>query len=406
MSDFHQTGVITTLHRLGPPGLERLETELKYFSRERPIALILPCLYTEIHGEGLARIREVLREISYVQRIIVSVSGSDRGEDFRAVQKYFEDIPEVVCVWGSGPTVGELLGRLRESGLSVGPEGKGRAVWIGAGYAIAAGEADALVTHDCDIITYDREFLARLCFPVVHPNLDYEYCKGYYGRATDRLHGRGTRLFVTPLLRALQATLGSLPLLEFMESFRYPLAGEFSMKTDLARQIRIPSDWGLEVGLLSEVFRNCSPQRVCQVELCDNYDHKHQDLSAGDPTHGLHRMVIDIAMTLFRNLAGVGVQFDAGFLNTLSASYLRHAQDMVARYADEARINGLHFDQHSEEVVVETFAAGLRGAGLTFVNDPRRSPMIPNWHRVIAAVPEFLTDLRYAVDIDRRDAAR
>ena len=405
MSDFHQTGVITTLHRLGPPGLERLEAELKYFSRERPIALVLPCLYTEIFGEGLARIREVLREISYVQRIIVSVSGSDRAEDFRAVQKYFEELPEVVCVWGSGPTVGELLGRLRESGLSVGPEGKGRAVWIGTGYAIAAGEADALVTHDCDIITYDREFLARLCFPVVHPNLDYEYCKGYYGRATDRLHGRGTRLFVTPLLRSLQATLGSLPLLEFMESFRYPLAGEFSMKTDLARQIRIPSDWGLEVGLLAEVFRNCSPQRVCQVELCDNYDHKHQDLSPDDPKRGLHRMVIDIAMTLFRNLAGVGVQFDAGFLTTLSASYLRHAQDMVARYAGEARINGLHFDQHSEEVMVETFAAGLRGAGLTFVNDPRRSPMIPNWHRVIAAAPEFLTDLRYAVDLDRRDAA-
>jgi glucosyl-3-phosphoglycerate synthase len=405
MSDFHQTGVITTLHRLGPPGLGRLEAELKYFSRERPIALVLPCLYTEILGEGLARIRDVLREIGYVQRIIVSVSGSDRGEDFRAVQKYFEGLPEVVCVWGSGPTVDELLGRLRESGLAVGPEGKGRAVWIGAGYAIAAGEADALVAHDCDILTYDREFLARLCFPVVHPNLDYEYCKGYYGRATDRLHGRGTRLFVTPLLRALQATLGPLPLLEFLESFRYPLAGEFSMKTDLARQIRIPSDWGLEVGLLAEVFRNCSSQRVCQVELCDNYDHKHQDLSPGDPQRGLHRMVIDIAMTLFRNLAGVGVQFDAGFLNTLSASYLRQAQDMVARYADEARINGLRFDQHSEEAMVETFAAGLRGAGLTFVNDPRRSPMIPNWHRVIAAVPEFLTDLRYAVEVDRRDAA-
>ena len=93
-------------------------------------------------------------------------------------------------------------------------------------------------------------------------------------------------------------------------------------------------------------------------------------------------------------------------MNTLSASYLRHAQDTVARYADEARINGLRFDQHDEEAMVETFAAGLRAAGLNFVTDPRRSPMIPNWHRVIAAVPEFLTDLRWAVEIDRRDAAR
>jgi glucosyl-3-phosphoglycerate synthase len=397
--------MITTLHRLAPAGLERLETELKYFSKERPIALVLPCLYTEIQGEGLPRIRDVLREISYVGRVVISVSGTAEIQHFQAVQKYFQDMPEVTCVWGSGPTVGELLERLRGRGLEVGPEGKGRAVWIGTGYAIAEGESDSVVSHDCDVLTYDREFLARLCFPVVHPNLDYEFCKGYYGRATDRLHGRGTRLFVTPLLRALQATLGPLPLLEFLESFRYPLAGEFALKTDMARQIRIPSDWGLEVGMLAEIFRICSPQRVAQVELCDNYDHKHQELSPGDPERGLHRMVIDIAMTLFRNLAGVGVQFDAGFLNTLSAAYLRHAQDMVARYADDARINGLQFDQHAEEVTVETFAGGLRAAGLTFVHDPRRAPMIPNWHRVIAAVPEFLAELRHAVDVDRREAS-
>ena len=69
-----------------------------------------------------------------------------------------------------------------------------------------------------------------------------------------------TRLCVTPLVRALEQTLGSLPLLEFLDSFRYPLAGEFSMKTTLARQLRIPSDWGLEIGTLAEVFRNGSAQ--------------------------------------------------------------------------------------------------------------------------------------------------
>ncbi|MFQ5697504.1 MAG: glycosyl transferase [Myxococcota bacterium] len=405
MSDFHQTGVITTLHRLGPPALERLETELKYFSRDRPVTLVLPCLHSEVKGAGLVRVREALREVAYLDSVVVSVSGSDRIEDFRAVRDFFADLPQVVCLWGSGPTVGELLHRLDARGLDVGPDGKGRAVWLAAGYALAVGGSEALVTHDCDIITYDREFLARLCFPVVHPNLDYEYCKGYYGRATDRLHGRATRLFVTPLLRSLIETLGPLPLLQFLDSFRYPLAGEFALKMDLVRQVRIPSDWGLEIGLLAEVFRNCSPHRVCQVELCDRYDHKHQELSLADPMRGLHRMVIDISMSLFRNLAGVGVQFDAGFLNTLVASYVRGAQDTVARYADVARLNGLSFALHEEEVIVETFASALRASGLTFVTDPRRAPMIPNWRRVIAAVPEFLTDLRYAVEVDRRDAS-
>jgi glucosyl-3-phosphoglycerate synthase len=298
--------------------------------------------------------------------------------------------------------VEELLDGLRKHGLEVGRDAKGRAVWIGTGYALGGGDVDGLVYHDCDVLTYDRELLARLCFPVVHPALDYEFCKGYYGRATTRLHGRVTRLFVTPLLRSLGRTLGPLPLLEFLDSFRYPLAGEFAMRTTLARQVRVPNDWGLEIGMLAEVARNCSPQRVCQVELCDNYDHKHQELSPDDPTRGLHRMVIDIATSLFRNLASVGVQFDAGFLNTLSAAYLRAAQDTVGRFADLARINGLEFDLHDEERMVETFTGALRAAGLGFVRDPRNAPMIPNWQRVTSAAPGFLADLRYATELDGR----
>jgi len=207
---------------------------------------------------------------------------------------------------------------------------------------------------------------------------------------------------VSPLIRSLKQTLGSLPLLEFLGAFRYPLAGEFAMKTALARQVRVPSDWGLEIGLLAEVLRNVAPQRVCQVELCDDYEHRHRELSPEDPSQGLHRMVIDIATSLFRNLASVGVQFDAGFLNTAGATYLREAQDTVGSYADEALINGLFFDQHDEEVMVETFAAGLRAAGFAFVRDPMRAPLIPNWHRVIAAQTDFLTDLCYAVELDRR----
>ena len=402
MSDFHQSGLITTLHRLSQGNLAQMEAELKHLARDRPVSLVLPCLHTEIQGPALPDILDVLREVPYLRHIVVSVSGTQKLDEFLAVRRFLRGVPDVICVWGSGPTVGELFHQLRGAGLDPGPDGKGRAVWLGAGYALARADSHALVFHDCDVLTYDREFLARLCYPVVHPNLDYEYSKGYYGRATDRLHGRVTRAFVTPLLQSLRNTLGPLALLEFLDEFRYPLAGEFAMTAALARQVRIPNDWGLEIGLLAEVFRNAAIHRVCQVEIADNYDHKHQELSAEDPKRGLHRMVIDIATSHFRNLASVGVQFDSGFLNTLGAAYLRKAQDTVSKYAAEARINGLTFDQHDEEVMVETFAAGLRTAGLSFVRDPMRAPLIPNWHRVSAALPDFLTDLSYAVQIDSR----
>ena len=176
------------------------------------------------------------------------------------------------------------------------------------------------------------------------------------------------------------------------------------MTTELARANRIPADWGLEVGVLAEVYRNCSLKRICQVELVDNYDHKHQVLSEQDPTLGLHRMVRDIAASLIRNLASYGVEFESGFLNTLIAAYVRTAQDSIARYSDDAKLNGLAFDRHEEEVAVETFSGALRAAGLDFVRDPMGSPQIPNWSRVISALPDFLEELRIAVEADARDA--
>jgi glucosyl-3-phosphoglycerate synthase len=65
-------------------------------------------------------------------------------------------------------------------------------------------------------------------------------------------------------------------------------------------------------------------------------------------------------------------------------------------------MNALRFDRHDEEAMVETFTAALRNSGLAFVRDPMGRPLIPNWSRVMAALPEFLSDLRYAVRTDVR----
>ena len=156
--------------------------------------------------------------------------------------------------------------------------------------------------------------------------------------------------------------------------------------------------------MLVEVYRNCSPKRICQVELTENYDHKHQDLSEGDATRGLHRMVVDIASSLIRNLASYGVEFDAGFLNTLTAAYLRMAQDAIASYSDDAALNGLEFDRHEEELAVETFTRALAAAGLGFVRDPLGAPQIPNWNRVASALPTFLDELHDVVESDTADS--
>ena len=303
-------------------------------------------------------------------------------------------------IWNDGPRIQDILKLLVSQGIDIGPQGKGRGCWIAFGYILARRESKVIALHDCDVTSYSREYLARLCFPIANPNLGYEFCKGYYSRVTDRLHGRVTRLFFTPLIRSLQHIVGPQPLLTFLDSFRYPLAGEFAMVRDLAWINRIPGDWGLEVGMLAEVYRNCALRRICQADIADAYEHKHQDLSTDDTSQGLLKMCVDIAKSLFRNLASEGVVLTEGMLKTLRATYLQAAQEAISRYQDDAAINSLAFDRHLERTAVEGFLKGLKLAAEVFLDDPLWIPMISNWSRVTAAAPDVFNLLLDAVERD------
>jgi glucosyl-3-phosphoglycerate synthase len=305
-------------------------------------------------------------------------------------------------IWNNGKRMGKIYKAIEAADLPTGVEGKGRSVWMAYGYVLSQQHISAIALHDCDIATYNREMLARLCYPVTNPSLDYDFCKGFYSRVTDRLHGRVTRILVTPVLRALEKMIGYHPLLVFFDSFRYPLAGEFSMDIDLARINRIPADWGMEVGMLAEVYRNTAIRRVCQVDIADNYDHKHQELSPDDASKGLHKMCVDICKSLFRTLASEGIVFSEAFFKTLVATYVRTAQDMLKRYEDDAAINGLMFDRHEESLAVETFTNGIKRAAEMITEDPLGVPLIPGWDRVIAAIPDILTRIRDTVEEDNR----
>lgn len=399
MADFHQTGVVSTFHRLGQVNLERMEREIAEFSRHRPIALVLPITPTELGSPAIQGIMRNLREISYINEIVITLGRTSEGEHFLQAKEFFSSLPQRHrIIWASGPQLGKLYQLLTESDLSVGEDGKGRSAWIAYGYILSREESKVIALHDCDIVNHSRELVGRLCYPVASPSIDFAFCKGYYARVTDRMHGRVTRLFVTPLIRSLKKLFGYLPLLVYFDSFRYPLAGEFSMLADLARINRIPNDWGLEVETLAEVYRNYSLRRICQAELCETYEHKHQPLSAEDPKTGLMKMSIDIAKSVFRNLAIEGVVLSESALGTLIINYQRTAKDSIKQYSDDAAINGLSFDYHQESVMVEAFTRAVQMAGKDFLENPLYSPLIPSWNRVMSAIPGFLDRLRDLVE--------
>jgi len=404
MADFHQNGIITTLHNLTDRSLDEMEAELVSFSKARPMALILPSLYSELQTPALPNIVKELQKVPYLSQIIV---GLDRAEEaqYRHALKFFDELPqEHFILWNDGPRLRAIDAELQSLGLAPQEPGKGRNVWYCMGYTLALGMAESVALHDCDITTYQRDMLARLIYPVANPLFSYEFCKGYYARvANGSIKGRVSRLLVTPLIRALKQVFGESQYLNYMDSYRYILAGEFSFRRDVLNDIRIPSDWGLEIGVLSEMHRNYANNRLCQVDIADNYDHKHQDLSLDDQQAGLSKMSVDIARALFRKLATQGQVFNRETFRTLKATYFRIALDFIETYRNDALMNGLNFDIHEEEEAVEMFARNIMDAGNVFLENPMETPFIPSWNRVVSAVPDIFERLADAVEADQRE---
>ena len=103
MGDFHQSGVITTLHNLGSRPVEALEAELVEFAKTRPMALILPCLYSELEGPAMDNIVAELAKVPYLSQIVIGLDRADESQYKKALE-FFKVLPqEHVVLWNDGP---------------------------------------------------------------------------------------------------------------------------------------------------------------------------------------------------------------------------------------------------------------------------------------------------------------
>lgn len=404
MADFHQNGNITTLHNLRTRSVDELASELETFARTRKMSLVLPCLYSELETDAMPRILDELSRVPYLHRIIIGLDGANEAQ-YRHAKEFFKGLNQThIVIWNNSPRMLKLGERLSTMGLAPSEPGKGKNVWTAIGYLIGCQDSAVMAIHDCDIVTYTNELLARLIYPVANVNFPYQLAKGYYARVgQERLNGRVTRLLVSPLLIALKKVVGDRDYIDYLRSFRYPLSGEFAMRTTMLPDLRIPSDWGLEIGILSEAWRNLAPQAVCQVEIADQYDHKHQVLSEDDANAGLSRMSTDICKAIFRKLAADGTIFTPNVFRTLKATYYRCALDVMEAYYNDAKMNGLSIDRHKEERAIELFAENIMLAGQFFLDNPHETPFIATWNRIHSADPNFLDELHAAAAADEAE---
>ncbi len=327
MNDFAQNGLITTLQRLNESHLATVENTLA--ASGASVALVLPCHASDLERPPLAHIIRELRSANWLGEIFVSMNGPDRAATIR-VGELFKDIPcPLRILWNEGG-------------------GKGENVASAFRIIIEENKHSVIATQDCDVASFRLHDLARLCLPVA--TMGFRFAKAYYSRATDRLYGRVTRLFVAPLLQACTRVLGHHPLLDFLASFRFPLAGEIALTTETARLLPIAPGWTLELAMLCEAFRQIDPREICQIDGGSGYDHKHQPA-----TTALAEMSAHIAAELYRQLAAEGLSSSPETRAAIAEAYRREAAHSLRRSTALAQINALAYDKRDEEEAITAF---------------------------------------------------
>jgi glucosyl-3-phosphoglycerate synthase len=392
VGDFWQSGPITTIHRLPGSEIGALETAVGQHCHTRPVSLLIPALASEMDGPAFSDIFAELESAHYPAEVVLALGGAT-PEDLSRAKKFLRRLPvKGTVVWPGSENLSAVLDASR-SAVDAGPPGKGRDVWIALGYLFGRGGFHAVALHDADIVTYTREIPLRLLAPLVHPDLPFAFCKGYYARVSSgSMGGRVTRLLVTPLLQVLAPISGSATL-RTISAMRYALAGEFALTARLAAAIPIPRDWGLEVGILSAVSRAVPVSAICQADICDNYDHKHQELSPGDKGKGLNRMAVEVAANLLREGGTAGVPED------LPDRYGANARDMIPAYRADALANGLDYNEDEERAAVETFTGALQAAMELVAAQGLIAPL-PAWNEAERALPGFQKRIVEAVERD------
>lgn len=391
--------LITTIHDFGC-NLELLEARLTQASEQYPTAVLIPSLYEELERPALSQICDHLSDCGFVKNVVISLY-AQTAEQYAKAVAFFDRLPQKTFVlWENGPRITRILEHLRDRGLDIlAYRGKGRAVWLGLG--VSSLQAQAIALHDADIITYDRSYPLKLLFPLLEKEFGIAFNKAYYARIGNfprNLNGRVVRLFVTPLIASLMDLFGYKDYLRYLSSYRYPLSGEFALTSDLALNTRIPANWGLEIGLLAEVYRNMAQKRISQIDL-GIFDHKHQSL--GDSTNdGLQKMCRDILCSVLRTLTETEqVVISKEHIHALRVKFRREAQDYTRQYFVDAAFNGLLYDRHQEEVTIEMFEQVIMEAGDRYLSNPIGT-QIPDWTRALAVMPDLREQLRDAAVAD------
>jgi glucosyl-3-phosphoglycerate synthase len=166
--------------------------------------------------------------------------------------------------------------------------GKGEALWK----SLYVTSGDILLWVDTDIVNIHPRFVYGLLGALIS-NPQVQFVKGFYRRPIrvgDKIQagggGRVTELTARPLLNMFYPELSGLV---------QPLSGEYGGRRSALEQLPFFSGYGVEIGLLVEVFERFGLDAIAQVDLLERIHHN-QSLEA------LSKMSFAIIQAIFNKL--------------------------------------------------------------------------------------------------------
>ena len=166
--------------------------------------------------------------------------------------------------------------------------GKGEALW--KSLYLTCG--DIVVWIDTDIVNIHPRFVYGLLGPLIqHPEI--QFVKGFYRRplkVDNKLQagggGRVTELTARPLLNLFFPELSGII---------QPLSGEYGGRRTALEQMPFSSGYGVEIGLLIDMFEKFGLSAIAQVDLQERIHHN-------QPLESLSKMSFAIIQTVVRRI--------------------------------------------------------------------------------------------------------
>ena len=237
------------------------------------ISLALPALNEEeTVGHVIKTIKDALMErIPLVDEIVLV--DSDSSDQTR----------EIASELGIPVFIHQKV--LPELGLRT---GKGEALWK----SLYLTHGDIIIWLDTDIVNIHPRFAYGLLGPLIlHPEI--QFVKGFYHRplkVDNQIQssggGRVTELTARPLLNLFFPELSGLI---------QPLSGEYGGRRKAFEQMPFSSGYGVEIGLVIDVFEKFGLGSIAQVDLQERIHHN-------QPLESLSKMSFAIIQTVMRRI--------------------------------------------------------------------------------------------------------